>query len=70
MQPRINPKQNYLTNELAVLLGVSMRTVESWRRCGIHPELKWHRDGRRIVYVGADVLRFLANGKPKRKRRQ
>ena len=61
MQPRINPKKLYLTPELALKLGLSARTLESWRRCGTHPTLKWRRVGRRVAYLGADVLEFLSD---------
>jgi len=72
MQPRIDPQKQYLTHEVARHLRKSVRTVESWRRCRIHPILKWVRgaDGR-VRYAGADILRFLADGAslpPKRRR--
>ena len=73
MQPRINPEKFYVTAELALLLGRSVRTLESWRRCNVHPELRWQRRGRYVAYSGRDILRFLLDGaspQPKKKRRR
>jgi hypothetical protein len=68
---RIKPKENYSTPELALILGVSARTLESWRRCQTHPTLRWRRVGRHVTYLGADVLEFLSDttNSPKPRRR-
>ena len=70
MQPRIDPQKEYVTPELARILRISARTLESWRRCGTHPALKWKRRGLRVVYLGGDVIRFLADSSPPPKRRR
>jgi hypothetical protein len=69
---RIISTQLYTTVELAAFLRIDPRTLEAWRRLGTHPELKCTRVGRRIRYIGANILKFLSNNsksRPKRKRR-
>lgn len=60
----------YSTVVLAAFLAIHPRTLESWRRLGTHPELKWTRVGRRIRYSGQAILDFLDDGtSPQPKRR-
>jgi len=69
---RIIPTKLYSTAELAGYLQIHRRTLETWRRLGTHPKLKWKRVGdRRIRYYGADILRFLGDNttQPRRKSR-
>jgi hypothetical protein len=68
----INPQSLYSAVELAAYLGIKPRTLEVWRRTGEHPELRYRRVGRRIRYLGRDILKFLndsASPQPKRRRR-
>jgi Helix-turn-helix domain len=66
---RIVASALYSPNELASYLGIQPRTLETWRRKQLHPELKFQRVGRRIRYRGRDILTFLNQGaRPKRKR--
>jgi hypothetical protein len=65
----IIPTKLYSTVELANYLRVHRRTLEGWRRLQTHPELKWRRVGRRIRYLGGDILRFLDDGASPRNRR-
>lgn len=62
----------YSAVELAAYLGIQARTLEVWRRTVQHPELRPRRIGRRIRYLGKDILHFL-NGSvapsPKPRRR-
>jgi hypothetical protein len=69
---RINPSKLYLTSELAAKLRLHRRTLETWRRLNVHPELKWRRVGRHVRYLGADVLKFLDDSAvpPPKRRRQ
>ena len=46
------------TQELAALLRISPRTVESWRYKSDGP--KFHRIGRRALYADSDVREWLA----------
>jgi hypothetical protein len=59
---RIIPTALYSSTELASYLGIDPRTLEVWRRVGRHPELRWRRVGRRIRYLGTDILDFLNDG--------
>ncbi len=62
----------YTSEQLASYLGIQPRTLETWRRRRCHPELRYRRVGRRIRYLGSDILHFLADGaspRPKAKRR-
>lgn len=68
----INPTSLYSAVELAAYLGIQARTLEVWRRTGQHPELRYRRVGRRIRYLGQDILNFInddVSPQPKRKRR-
>jgi hypothetical protein len=66
----IVPTKLYSTAVLAAYLSIHPRTLESWRRLGTHPELKWTRVGRRIRYSGQAILDFLDDGtSPQPKRR-
>jgi Helix-turn-helix domain len=56
---RIISSALYSSEELASYLGIQPRTLETWRRLGRHPELRYRRVGRRIRYLGQDVLNFL-----------
>lgn len=67
----IIPTALYSSVELASYLGIDPRTLETWRRRRTHPELCYRRVGRRVRYLGADILNFLNNSvspRPKRKR--
>jgi helix-turn-helix protein len=69
----IVPTCLYSAVELAAFLGIKPRTLEVWRRTGQHAELKWKRVGRRVRYLGADILHFLDDStspRPKAKRRR
>ena len=69
----ILPASLYSAPELAAYLRIKPRTLEVWRRTGQHPELRWRRVGRRVRYLGADILKFLNDGAsppPKTKRRR
>jgi len=71
---RIVPTQLYSTVALAGFLSIRPQTLEVWRRLGTHPALRWRRVGRRIRYLGQDILDFLDEDvsprtEPKRKRR-
>jgi hypothetical protein len=59
---RIVPTALYSGKELASYLGIDSRTLETWRRLDLHPELRWRRVGRRIRYLGRDILHFLNDG--------
>jgi hypothetical protein len=61
------PSALYSSAEVASYFGIKTQTLEGWRRKGLHPELRFRRVGRRIRYLGADVLAFL-DAQPKRKR--
>lgn len=68
----IDSNSLYSAVELAAYLGIQPRTLEVWRRIGQHAELRPRRIGRRIRYLGKDILRFLddsAAPPPKRRRR-
>ena len=43
--------------EAAQFLGVSVRTLQNWRRKGIGP--KWYKVGRLVRYARADLYDFL-----------
>jgi hypothetical protein len=67
----ILPSALYSSEELARYLGIDPRTLETWRRRGTHPELRYRRVGRRVRYLGSDILNFLNDSvgpRPKRKR--
>jgi Helix-turn-helix domain len=58
------PGVAYTTPEAAVFLRLRKNTLENWRMTGGHPELRFYRLGRRVVYLGEDILAFL-NAAPK-----
>jgi hypothetical protein len=67
----IVPTALYSTVQLASYLQVQPRTLETWRRRKTHPELRYRRVGRRVRYLGQDILNFInddVSPQPKRKR--
>jgi hypothetical protein len=65
----IVPTALYSSEQLASYLGIQPRTLETWRRRRCHPELRWRRVGRRIRYLGSDILNFLNEGASPRSKR-
>lgn len=56
---QIAPATLYSAVELAYYLKIKPRTLEVWRRTGLHPELRPRRIGHRIRYLGKDILKFV-----------
>lgn len=60
----IRPHALYTSAEVARFLRLQKNTLENWRSRGTHRALRFRRIGRRILYRGEDVLRFV-NGATK-----
>ena len=47
-------------NQIAVILGVSTRTLQRWRKDNSF--IPWHKVGRTIFYDPADIAHFILKG--------
>lgn len=57
------PKNRPLhSHEVSDLLGISLRTIEGWRKTGEGPRYFNPRGTRRVWYSEVDVLRWMASG--------
>jgi hypothetical protein len=55
----IDPSVHYIETEAAHLLRVTSSTLRTWRARKIGP--RFRKAGGRVVYFGADLLKFLEN---------
>lgn len=60
----IRQRRSYTMRELSDLLGVHVRTVQTWHKLGMKPI---EPDGRPLLFIGADVKRFLSKRQNARK---
>lgn len=49
------------TQETAEMVGTSPEVLAVWRCKGEYPDLRWKLRGRRVFYLLADVMQFIAD---------
>jgi Helix-turn-helix domain len=59
--PPIEPRALYNAEAAAQALFSNVRTMERWRKEGTGP--RYTKAGRRVMYIGADLLAFLEKQK-------
>lgn len=59
----VRPGVAYTSAETARFMKVAPDTLPVWRATGRYPNLRYKKAGRRVLYMGEDILKFL-DGEP------